>query len=223
MKSNTINNILIAAVSTDGTVSMPCASSMLLLQNDLLRHPGVKAAFDVTTSLNDALLRFRDTQEFDCLIAIDTKHSINTQFFFEHDFAKDFVVGIYPQEEIDWARIQAKMASSTEDAALVGMKYNVVPSKGTVIQGIKYMPVASAGLGILKLTRTVLDTITKEHPDVGDALHAPGVVNGVSMSADARFCALWGRTMWASLRHQTSSHVTTVYGPGCVAWRSTIR
>lgn len=215
-------SLLIAGISGTGEVAMAFASNMLMFQNELLRHPEIKASFDMFPSLNDALLKFRDMKEFDVLVAIDTHHSIDAAFCLDHDPLKQFVVGVYPTG-VDWDRIKVKMTNTTEDPELVGAKYNVALTKGVDSRGTKYVPVATAGLHILRITREVIDGIMSKHQDIGDALHAPGMLDGVMLDADARFCKLWGGILWASLQCKTSAHVTTVYGPGCVAWRADVR
>jgi hypothetical protein len=214
-------SILIAGVSQTGDVAMAFASCMLALQNELFRHPTVEASFDIVDSLNDALLKFKNDPRLDMLVAVDTKHSIDPKFCLEAD-DKDFVVGVYPTG-IDWERVESKMATTTEEADGVGNKYNVQPSKGKFMGGTQYIQAKSAGLRIVKIKRKVLDTIAATHPEVGDALHADGVVDGTFSTADARFCALWGGDVWASLRHKASAQVNMVYGPGSVASRAKIR
>lgn len=219
----TSSNTLMMGVSSTGDVSMSFATSMLQLQSELLRRPNIKTSLDIVDTLNEALVRFSDNPEYDTLLAIDSKSSVDAGFFFDRDAGKDFVVAAYPTGSIDWDRVAAKIQSTTEDDHLVGIKYNVTPTKGTTVSSTKYVVVPSAGLKILRITRKVIDTLKRTHPDIGTAFHAMGCVDGKTLGADERLCALWGGPVYADVQHKTSTHATVTYGPGCIAWRSQVR
>lgn len=197
-------SVLVLGVSNDGDISMAFASNFLKFQGDLQRVPNVRAAFDVVSTLQEALKKFKTSPEYEYLVAIDTNHGIDNTFLTQYDPAKDFVVGIYPERVIDWKRVADKIATSPEDPQLTGITYNIDPEKCT--PNGRYLVVKTAGLRIIKITRAVVDKIDQTYD-----------------TSDSRLCELWGGDIYASLHDKTSSQVTVSYGPGCIAWRSQLR
>lgn len=213
-------SVLILGISRDGDVSMAFASNFLKFQGDLQRAPHVKAAFDIVPSLEAALQKFSKQPEYEYLVAIDTNHGVDNKFLFDYDPSKDFVVGIYPDGDIDWDRVKSKLPETTEEPHLVGIRYNIDPSNATPKH--RYLEVNTAGLRILKISRKVIEEVCVAAG--GTEAHAPGLAHGGHYkTADERFCALWGKPIYACLDAGTSSQITVTYGPGCIAWRPVLR
>jgi hypothetical protein len=218
---------LIAGISPTGDVSINFTASLLRFQADLARASDTVAAFDFFESISTAIDHFHRDASFDVLVLIDAGMAIDPVFFIEYDSTKPFVVGVYPLGKIDWARVEKKIGlACTEDASKIGNIYSIDPRKGS-IQG-RYIVVKTAGLGIVKLGRCVLDEIIAKHgtkvlsKDGKLVLHAAGIENGTAMSADERLCHLWGGNIYADTKYHTKSSGPVAFS-GCVGTRTKLR
>jgi hypothetical protein len=218
---------LIAGITSSGDVSITFTASLLRFQTDLARATDTSAAFDFFETVNDALDHFNRDKRYDIIVLVDASMSIDPIFFIESDPEKPFVVGVYPLGKIDWARVEMKIGMpGSEDPGMVGNVYSIDPSKGTS-QG-RHIVVTSAGLGIAKLARRVVDEIVVNHgskvlsKDGKLMLHAPGIEDGVSMTADERMCHLWGGNIYADTKYRTKSSGSMAFS-GCVGTRTKLR
>lgn len=222
-----MTSFLIAGISATGDVSINFTASLLRFQSDLARASNTVATFDFFESVNDALNQFHTNKTYDVLVLIDTGMAIDPTFFLEYDADKPFVVGAYPLGKIDWARVEKKIGMpGSEDPSMIGNIYSIDPRKGT-IQG-RYVVVKTAGLGIAKVGRCVIDEIVKTHGekvisnDGKLVLHAAGIEDGTAMSADERVCHLWGGYIYADSKHTTKNSGPIAFS-GCVGTRTKLR
>lgn len=206
-----MTSMLVAAITPSGEVSLSFCAGMLRLQADLARGVNHKVYFEFHDTLADALTSF-DTKppEVSQLIALDANISMNPEFVFENS-PFPFVVGVYPVG-IDWKRVEEKMALEGEDPSNVGLVYNVDLEKGEDIIGSRYLRVAAAKLGMLKLTRGALDDMKQRH----------GPTNPLQLMSDEAFCNLWGKDIHVDL-HASASTNCLVSFFGCVGHRSQLR
>jgi hypothetical protein len=221
-------SLLIAAVTVDGEVSVNFTGKILGFQMLLTRTSNVQASFDFFDTTNAAMDKFYKTKEFDMLVLCDARMAIDPAFFLDLDPKKPFTVASYPLTCIDWDRVKEKITLPNLKEAIesTGHIYNVDPSDGRT-EG-RYVVVKKAGLGIFKIAREVLDTIARNHgtsvidKDGNTVFHAAGVADGVAMSADERFCHMWGGPIYADTQYATQNSGTVAFS-GCVGARQQLR
>ncbi len=220
-------SFLIAGISPIGEVSINFTASLLRFQSDLAHASNTAASFDFFESISAALDHFHREKSFDVLVVLDAGMAIDPTFFIEYDPSKPFVVGVYPLGKIDWARVEKKIGlPGSEDPGMIGNVYSIDPRKGS-IQG-RHIVVKTAGLGIAKLGRRVIDDIIAKHgtkvlsKDGKLIVHASGIEDGIAMTADERLCHLWGGDIHADTKYHTKSSGPVSFS-GCVGTRTKLR
>lgn len=201
--------ILLAGIAPTGEASLAFVASLLRMQVDLLRSSSVRVSFEFFDHLGAALEYFyKADPEFDVFVGVRTDMTVeSSQWFVECD--RDFVVGVYPTGIIDWKRVDEKIATTTsESPSCVGHTYNVDLSKSAINNG-RYVVVKNAGLGLVKLRRTVVDSIEDKK-----RLFGPG--------AEYELCELWGKDIYADIATKTV-HNCSVPFYGCVGQRRILR
>ena len=193
---------------TNADVTIHFTSSILRMQTEMTRTPGVSVSFEFFRSVNDALTHFHKNTRDDVCVVIDGQLSVETGFVLQHDLSKPFVVASYPLRTVDWDRVRAKVTDSEESASHVGIKYNYDPALTTPEPGgtyVKIPPDAEVQLKIFKITREVLSSIIERHaPEVlgqdGDVVvYSDGIIDGQRVSPDQRFVRLWGNPIYANV------------------------
>lgn len=203
---------------TPSDVAIHFTSSMLRMQTDLARTPGVSVNFEFFVTVNDALKHFADSPQFDVCVLIDGQMAVEPQFILQNDMTKHVVVATYPIRKIDWDRVRAKAletqtspaGAAREPVQNVGITYNYDPRHGEPEPGgrsIRLPARTPVQLKIFKLTRHALDTMLANAPQPGPAfvLHAAGVEDMVGMTADARLCHVWGDAIYADITAKTQN------------------
>ena len=208
----TYSIILCGITSADVTIHF--TSSILRMQTELMRTPGVNISFEFFGTVDEALTHFHTATQCDACVIIDGKLSVEPGFIFDTDPSKPFTVASYPLRTVDWERVRAKIVDSQEPASHVGITYNYDPTLATPEPGGTYMKIpayADVQLKIFKITRTGLDSIIEKHKETvqGDdgrlVLYTAGIIDGKKLSPDQRLVYLWGEPIYADISRKTKN------------------
>jgi hypothetical protein len=206
-------SVLLCGISS-ADVTIHFTSSILRMQTELMRTPGVNVSFEFFRTVDDALTHFHSATTCDACVVIDGQLSVEPGFVLEHDAAKPFTVASYPLRTVDWERIRSKITTSSEPASHVGIKYNYDPTLATPEPGGAHLKIpahSEVQLKIFKITRDALDTIINKHKeevqgeDGSLAIYTTGIVNGKKLSPDQRFIHLWGDPLYADVSRKTKN------------------
>lgn len=217
---------------TSGDVTIHFTSSILRMQTELMRTPGVTVSFEFFNTVNEALTHFHTKTTCTVCVVIDGQLCVDPGFVLEHDPSKPFVVASYPLRTVDWERVKEKIVDSAEPASHVGVKYNYDPTNAIPEPGGTYMKLPALSdvqLKIFKITRAALDSIIEKHKDLvqGDdegnlVIYTDGILDGKKVSPDQRLIHLWGEPLYADILRKTKN-----VGPydfsGCVGSQRQLR
>jgi hypothetical protein len=208
-----MTSILVCGI-TSGDVTIHFTSSILKMQTELMRTPGVNISFEFFGTVDEALTHFHTNTKCDACVIIDEKLSVDPGFIFDNDASKQFTVASYPLRTVDWERVRAKIVDSREPAEHVGVTYNYDPTLATPEPGgthVKIPAHSDVQLKIFKLTRTGLDSIIARNNDAvrGNdgrlALYSACIIDGKKLSPDQRLVHLWGEPIYADISRRTKN------------------
>lgn len=219
--------LICVLASRDAEVSATCAHALFALQDAIMTAPFAVTPVMCFVHTLDEALNALWASGHDAALVMDGSVGVDPLFVLKCMQLPDpLVLACHPLVDTDWQRVKDRPVPD-ESPENWGNTYNVSLAGGIKPHGrVEVADVRDMRCAWVR--RSVLEDIVRSHPEIvaDDAAHAafavPGVFDGRSVSAHARFLGLWGKKPVADVET-----ATVVMGPdafeGCVGRRQVLR